>query len=680
MVMPLNETVKMDDLSADEEYMTAAEFEDATRTVVRTLGDNFNLDIIFAGNGAKTDGNTVILPAQDPSKLMTKKQYAVGQGFANHETMHNLCTDMGQWKTEMARLKGEGKKLAMSCANAIEDVRIERAAANLYPGIPVQIASTADYAAKMFLDEYLGNDPEIMKDFKRIGPLAITWRGRQRLGYDSPYMDKALSMLTPEMMQKLDKWCDLIEALPTGASGPGMFDRDVSHKASREGMRLAEIIATEIDEIEEEEDPQQGNGQGGGNGAGGNGQANDPGQGSSNSTSQNHGGSGDGSINRQDLSKRANQSGGGGDPIDVDMDKAVHGLLNQGNSTQGGWRPVSTALDVMVTRKTPLAARGGNYKDDNLSHVDNLAVYHTLSSEVNGKTAVMKRKLERALLSISEADYVTGLSAGALDIRRRGVHIMRGQENIYRKKLEGRAVDTAVSLVVDASGSMSGSRLYLASQVCVALAECLEKTNVSLEVLAFRADCPPVHMVRKEIQDKYHEIVRLVQNQFYQGNKQFAMFHRASPVMMFELKAFADSIRECRISLGAMPHLAGGSTPDGDAILKAATRLMQRKEPKKIMMVMTDGGSGYEVISGNCTEFTKKAINYCTSKLGIHMVGVGIQSAHVDALYKNSVVVSQLEDLDKGIIDTIARMIIGENFRVDNADVSGAAQNYKRRA
>jgi len=141
----------MDDLTAEEEYISAAEFESATRTVVRTLGSNHKLDIIFAGSGAKTNGDVVILPAQDPSKLMTKKQYAVGQGFANHETMHNLCTNMPVFSQRLAKFKSEGKKLAMRCAQGIEDVRIERAAAKLYPGIPSQIASTAYFVAKSFL-------------------------------------------------------------------------------------------------------------------------------------------------------------------------------------------------------------------------------------------------------------------------------------------------------------------------------------------------------------------------------------------------------------------------------------------------------------------------------------------------------------------------------------------------
>ena len=202
--------------------------------------------------------------------------------------------------------------------------------------------------------------------------------------------------------------------------------------------------------------------------------------------------------------------------------------------------------------------------------------------------------------------------------------------------------------MVDASGSMDGSPMYLASQVCVALAECLEKTNVDLEILAFNSMMPR-GMVDDKIIAKFEEIVKRIHMARNAGDDRMKMFHRSTPVMMYELKAFNDSLRESRVSLGCMPHLADGTTPDGDAILKAATRLMANKKPKKIMLVLTDGGSGYGTVSGNCTEFTKMAINYCIKKLGINMIGVGMMSDHGAGLYKNWTVVNGLVDFFRAI-------------------------------
>lgn len=664
--MTLNQSITMDDLTADEEYITAMQFEDATRTVVRTLGQNFELDIMFAGAGgeAKTDGKVVILPAQDPTKMMTKKQYAVGQGFANHETMHNLCTDMPHAMREFERFRKEGKKLAKAYANAIEDIRIERAAKDLYPGIPSQISSTADYAAKCFIDDVLpqaGDD--ILKDPKRIGPVAITWRGRQRMGYVSPYTDKVIAMLPKEIYDQVDKWCDMIEKLPTGTeNGVGQFDRDVSFKGSRKVIEIAEMFAKETEEVEEEPDPNAGGKQGQGNGGGGNG-----GNGQNPNSA-----AGDNGI---DNSARRGDSKVDSDPIDPSMDGAVNQLLSQNNGT--GWRPVSTALDVMITKTTKKT--GARHRNQELLRPENHTMYNELMSNIGGRTAVMKRKFERALLTAADSDYVTGQRAGRLDVRRRGVHIMQGKENIYRKKLDGRNIDTAVSILVDASSSMRGEKMLLASQVCVALAECLEKTSVDLEVLAFRGS-EPTGNVPQHIIEKYHEIVRQLEEDRMNGGTKSQLFHRAQPVEMFELKSFDENLRSARISMGAMPRLAGGNTPDGDAILKAAARLRMNPKPKKIMLVLTDGEPGYRCLNGQPEVFTKMAVDYCTKKLGFNMIGVGIQCDAGRKLYKNWTLVNSLEDMDKAIIDNIARMILGENFKVDNGDVSGAAQNFKRRA
>lgn len=656
----LNHAVYMDDLSADEAFITAAQFEDATRTVVRTLGDNDKLDIVFAGNGGKTNGSTVILPAQDPTKMMTKKQYSVAQGYANHETLHNKCSDMPLMVRELERLKKAGKKLAMTCANAIEDVRIEKAGRDLYPGIPSQIDSTADLVAKSFMEDYYAKDATIVEDFKRIGPIAITWRGRERLGYGSPYIKKCLDTLTPEMLEQVDKWCDIIDKLPTGASGPGMFDQEVSRDGTKRAFQIAEMIAKEIEDIEEEEDEEEDKGEGDaveGKNEGGT------------KMSKGKAGGGKGSSGIAELGKH--------EPVDPDMESVVSKLLTEGEE-KGGHRPITTAMDLLCTRETKSEA-----VQSRMNRSEGRLLYAKVMSKIGSRTAVMKRKFERALLTAAEADYVTGQRVGRLDIRRKGPAIMTGAENVYRRKQDGKAIDTAVTILVDISGSMNGSKMNLATLVCSALAECLENTPVALEILCFNGgainDAFPEH-----IRDAYREAMERC-SEIERGGKKSAMisrFHRYEPMNIWEIKSFTDTLRDSRGSLGCMWDMAGGNNPDGDAILYAARRLKEQKAGKHILMVLSDGSPAYG--SYGCShEYTKKCTAYVTSKLGINLVGIGIQDDSVKEYYKNYAVVNDLADLDKAIIDNVARLILGENFKVDNADVSGIADNYratKRRA
>lgn len=640
----LNHTVLMDDLSANEEFITAAEFEDATRTVVRTIGQN-DCDIIFAGNGAKTNGKVVTLPAQDPQKPMTRAQYAVGQGYANHETMHNLCTDLDFTTVEYKRLKQEGKKLALACANALEDVRIERAAAKLYPGIPSQITSTADYAAKKFMEEYLPDDPDMVKSFKRIGPIAITWRGRQRMGYESPYIDKCLAELDPDMLAKIDKWCSMIENLPTGATGPGEFDKAKSFEGSRQGLKLAELLAKEIEEAEDDDD-QDGDGNEG-----------EPGDGDEDGE-----GEGNPGVGGRGLSRFKEF-----DPVDPDFTSPVMNLLNSGQANSS-YRPVSTAMDIVCKRSSASPTIQSMINDKARGN----AGYSQTMSELGSKTAVMKRKLERALFTMSDTDYVSGQRQGRLDVRRKGVAIMSGRDNIFRKKIDGKEIDTAVTILVDVSGSMSGQKMKLAAQVCTALAECFEKTTVQLEVLCFSTmqmnDAFPDHIVTA-----HNQIISDVRH----DSSLSRAFHRCDSICLWEIKAFEDSLREARVSLGCMRNLAHGANADGDSILMAAKRLKKQKAGKHILLVLSDGQPAYGYVSGNPHDFTKMCADYVT-KMGIHSIGIGIMSDAVKQFYKNNAVVNDLSDLDKAVMDKIARHIIGEDFRVDNSDLTMAAANYKK--
>lgn len=202
------ENVDYSDSSMDTEVISAREYEEATRTVVRTIGRDAGVDVLFAGEQAmvgnsKKGKRVVHLPSNNPDAKMTRKQYYVGQGFANHETLHQLCTDIDGLDSRMEKLKKHKQHLTMSLAQGIEDVRIENAGRQLYPGIPRKLDATSEFAARKFLEIEDDERAEICKDFKQVGPLAITWAGRKKMGYNAPAMDECLNQLPPDIRHRL---------------------------------------------------------------------------------------------------------------------------------------------------------------------------------------------------------------------------------------------------------------------------------------------------------------------------------------------------------------------------------------------------------------------------------------------------------------------------------------------
>lgn len=678
--MQLKESVYTTDLSANAEFIQVGEFEDATRTVVRALGKDYGVDVVFGGNNAGSNGKIITLPAQDTGKMMTRKQYAVAQGFANQEALHCLCTDVPFFENEKRRLANEEKPLTSAYVDIIEDLRIEQAGQKLYPGMPSQLGATADYTARRILDDHISKNPEIIDDLKTIGPIALGWRGRQRMGNSTPAIDEAMQKMSKENISQLDKWFDLVNKLETGAERPGVFDREKSKKATKKALELAYKFSEETMLPPESSD---GRGEGGNKdkkedkkgkekGEKENGEAGDNGNSESQENGEASGGDengGEGENESEDGKEEEKKSvakmpGGHGAsqqkepiPLDPDTKGMLKELLREGDDKNKSnvTRPLTTCLDLVATRQSK-----SRHIQNVLNGGDGTRLYASINKKIAGKLAVMKRKFERALLISQQVDYVSGQRSGKLDVRRKGVQIMSGQENVYRSKTEGKDIDTAVTILVDASGSMGGTKMHLAATVCAALAECLNQTPVKLEILCFDTSlCSDAFP--KDILDAYSAI--------YNG-RGTNDFHRVDSITTWVVKDFKDTLRESRISIGNMWNFGFNSNADGDSILEAAKRLMKVRTKKRIMLVLSDGQPAYSCLFGDQFDHTKNCVEK-VAKQGIHIVGIGIMSDAVAKYYPNHTVVRDINDLDKTVMDKLAKMILGDEFKIDNADLLG---------
>jgi len=114
---------------------------------------------------------------------------------------------------------------------------------------------------------------------------------------------------------------------------------------------------------------------------------------------------------------------------------------------------------------------------------------------MSGYGNVMRRKLERAWMSKDNRDWDGGREDGRLDTRR-FVGAFNGRQDVFKKREPRAEMDTALTVLIDLSGSMGGSKIRIAEQCAIALAEAVDKTGVAYEVLGFtqagRADDYPV--------------------------------------------------------------------------------------------------------------------------------------------------------------------------------------------
>ena len=194
---------------------------------------------------------------------------------------------------------------------------------------------------------------------------------------------------------------------------------------------------------------------------------------------------------------------------------------------------------------------------------------------------------------------------------------------VFRKRVVSSTLDTSVCLLVDCSGSMSGTKFDMACAGAGALAEALKPLNIPYSVLGF------TNTVGKEEQP-----IIWVFNDFnekIQQSELISRFSRASACLW--------------------------QNSDGDAIAYAANQLMMHKSHRKVLLVLSDGSPAGRDWAGDINRYTATVVKD-VEDMGVDVYGIGICDSNVTMYYKNNVVVNDLDKLSSTILSVIDRSIV----------------------
>lgn len=311
-----------------------------------------------------------------------------------------------------------------------------------------------------------------------------------------------------------------------------------------------------------------------------------------------------------------------------DFDKEASSVLSDAAKTamrSAEYKVFSTDWDKVY--EAPMAVRSDSVE--------------RMVDRVQHMVAGIQKQLERAMAAKDKKTWNPGqrrgrISPGAL------FRSATGDDRVFRKRHETRAKNTAVSLLVDCSGSMScGDRIGIAGLAAYALSSTLERLKITHEVLGYTTakvtDMSRAAATETGIQYSRSQALRIpVFKAFHEG------VHSDAKSRLAHLTEHPQWLKE---------------NVDGESLQIAARRLLTQRAERHVLIVLSDGepacpGDYYAL---------HKHLSKVTADLeakGVEVVGIGIQTDAVKDFYRRSLVLNNLNELPTTLVGQLTKILL----------------------
>lgn len=497
---------------------------------------------------------------------------------------------------------------------AFEQSRVEALGAVLWPGVNDNIATALE---QRWIQEGYGT-PEGPKP-----PLAEVIRllARERFSGQSPPQPARETIaswkeiLEPRISRRL-------EALHSHLEDPGQFYGELRHLLAELGIEGLDN-PDEFDGAADAENPQTAEGEK---------QSSEEAQ-----QCQQEQRSGDGESTDSDDSSGSGSAESGGTPDDSAMAGEESEDAGGPSWEQSPWplsnHPDSRPYHAYTTTFDQIIDAGELCDPDELLRL-RLQLDQQMA-HLQGMVSRLANRLQRRLMAKQSRSWEFDLEEGILDAGRLARVVANPTHSLsFKQEKDTDFRDTVVSLLIDNSGSMRGRPISIAAVSADILARTLERCGVRVEILGFTT-CAWKGGASRE--------------------KWIADGKPPTPGRLNDLrhiiyKAADTPLRRVRKNLGLM--LREGilkENIDGEALLWAHRRLMERSEQRRILMVISDGApvddSTLSTNSGTYLEKHLRAvIAWIETSSPVDLVAIGI-GHDVTRYYRRAVTIVDPEDL-----------------------------------
>jgi cobaltochelatase CobT len=244
-------------------------------------------------------------------------------------------------------------------------------------------------------------------------------------------------------------------------------------------------------------------------------------------------------------------------------------------------------------------------------------------------TGYSGQRMKILFISEKAPHYQQNLRSGKLDTKK--LHrLTTGCQDICKRKTAGVYEDSAVYLVIDHSGSMDGKR-DIAQPLLTALASDLDKLRIPFGAVGFTTDS-----------DYGPEADQGV---------------RSTPCTLNLIKDFEEPYRRVRHRF-VWPSFTN-NTAEFPAIKFGAYRLAERRETKKVLFIITDGGTsiGNAVLNSAMRDATKEFIERLL-RVGVKVVGIGIGDNSMSYYCPDFILVDDLDTFAATFYSKLTKLIL----------------------
>lgn len=625
-------------------------FESQLERLARTLTEQFGVGVICQGDQAYTDGRTIVLPTLPEPLEGDLERMMVG--FLDHEMAHVAFTDFKQVRRFNRKHPGFEAML-----NVVEDALIEKLAMERWPGVranldalfrqvrdrvqqslplagPFRRFCTAIYLELSHHQELLGLDAELRgyEDLLDRYPQVATTRDSARLSE-----------------QLLKRWLQRRPNPPATTTPSGPAGGPPSPSPSGNG--IGEPIQSDASTVSSPQPP-----------------GNKP---TDSTEDENDNGSDDREVNDQvpvapDDAEEDNESPDAApaaedasqSPIpppssippqvgatEEELDADQIAALTEGARGSLIAEAVSESIAESVRAIDPTRQyRPFTRKHDRIDRVPTAGDHDVQQLMARNVDAVrrLRRGLANALRSAEKRWWHEEQTRGGLSPRtlyRLGMD--QSSFRIFRTQATVQGRSTAVTIVLDASGSMSASKMDVARDAMRVLLDALDDLKIPTEAITFTTgDALDVTKAASE-----SGLTPL------DASQRFARFGNLEIGL---IKRFEDPVKT---ALRRLPCVRGtGLTPLGEALEIGAARLIARNESRRILLTITDGQAGCES-GGQVAQVHAQQVAKRINQAGIELIGVGIQDQSLCAIVADTIVVHDITTLPTQLCRLLGRTL-----------------------